>query len=354
MKVLITGAGGFIGSHLTDSQLEKGNHVRAVDLHVERLSHVKEHERIELMVGDITNPELVKSLVTDIEVVYHLASAHLDVSLSDEHYRQVNVHRYVRSLVEAAYQAGVRRFVHCSSVGVMGAVENPPADESYSHRLPISTSLLSAKETGRARFRQLRMVFRLSLPDRPGYMARAALVLKSYFVPSQKDASRSSGSGQNWRHPVYVSDAVKGLELCAMVDDWCGGAYIIAGSEPVRVIELVHLISQELASHHPDSTCHLPWVGLGGLGIETLFKILRKQPPFSRRSLDFFQKDNAYDIGKARRELGYHPEIDLLSGIQQTVRWLNTHLHNKKGFGLSVEQPFRNQFAYLKESRKNG
>jgi nucleoside-diphosphate-sugar epimerase len=329
MKILITGAGGFIGSHLTDSQLEKGNHVRAVDLHVERLEHVKEHERIELMVGDITNPELVKSLVTDIEVVYHLASAHLDVSLSDEHYRQVNVIG-TKKLVEAAYQAGVRRFVHCSSVGVMGAVENPPVDETYTSQ-PTNIYELTKRDGEQVA---------LDFAGKNGFpitVARPAWVYgprcprtQKLFRTIAKGRFPFFGNGQNWRHPVYVSDAVKGLELCAMVDDWCGGAYIIAGSEPVRVVELVHLISQELGVAPP--RLHLPLAlgRAGGLGIETLFKILRKQPPFSRRSLDFFQKDNAYDIGKARRELGYHPEIDLLRGIQQTVVWLNG-TSNKKG-----------------------
>jgi nucleoside-diphosphate-sugar epimerase len=62
---------------------------------------------------------------------------------------------------------------------------------------------------------------------------------------------------------------------------------------------------------------------LGSVSLEALFKLLRKQPPFSRRSLDFFQKNNAYDIGKARRELGYDPQVDLSTGVKQTVRWLN-------------------------------
>jgi nucleoside-diphosphate-sugar epimerase len=322
MNVLITGAGGFIGSHLVDSQLEKGNHVRAVDLHIERLRHHTGHDQLELIIGDITDPNLVPRLVKGVEVVYHLASAHLDVSLSDEHYRQVNVLGTL-GLAEAALQAGVARFVHCSSVGVMGDVKNPPADESYSSQ-PTNIYERTKKEGEQAA---------LDFAAQTGFpivVARPAWVYgprcprtQKLFRAIAKGRFLVFGSGQNWRHPVYISDAVHGLELCAQVPDLCGEVFIIAGSQPVHVIELVRLICNELGVAPP--RLHLPMTlgKLGGLGLETIFKPLGKQPPFSRRSLDFYLKDNAYDIGKARRELSYDPKVDLPTGITQTVRWLS-------------------------------
>src|SRR5436189_6459761 len=83
MKVLITGAGGFIGSHLVDSQLAHGYNVRAVDLHLDLLKHQAAHPCLEAIRGDITERYTVQKLVEDIDIIYHLASAHLDVSLSD-------------------------------------------------------------------------------------------------------------------------------------------------------------------------------------------------------------------------------------------------------------------------------
>jgi nucleoside-diphosphate-sugar epimerase len=322
MTVLITGAGGFIGSHLVDSQLEKGYDVRAVDLYVDRLSHHRDHPRIEIIKGDITDHQLVQRLVAGIEVIYHLASAHLDVSLSDEHYRRVNVSGTL-SLVEAASKASVRRFVHCSSVGVTGNVDNPPVDESYSSP-PTNIYELTKLEGERA---VLEFAAKSGFPlvvVRPAwvYGPRDPRTQKLFRTIS-KGRFLIFGSGKNWRHPVYVTDAVMGLELCAQANDVCGEVYIIAGSKPAQVVELVRVISTELGVSPP--RIHLP-IALGKLGsvsLEAIFKLLGKQPPFSRRSLDFFQKNNAYDISKAKRELGYEPQVDLPTGVKQTVRWLN-------------------------------
>ena len=122
------------------------------------------------------------------------------------------------------------------------------------------------------------------------------------------------------RHPVYISDAVKGLELCASVEGVNGEVFIIAGEKAVPVYELVEVISIELGVNPPK--LHLPIaLGLlGGYSLEVMFKLIGKAPPFSRRSVDFFLKHNAYDISKAKRMLGYSPQIDLRSGIQKTIQ----------------------------------
>jgi nucleoside-diphosphate-sugar epimerase len=318
MKVLITGAGGFIGSHLVDSQLEKGFDVRAVDLHLDLLKHLENHPHLEMILGDITNEKLVTQLVEGVDTVYHMASAHLDVSLPDEHYRHVNVDATV-CLLDAAMRAGVKRFVHCSSVGVIGDVENPPADETTDCH-PTNIYERTKLEGERA---ALDFSHRTGFPVvvmRPAWVygprcPRTAKLIRTI----QKGHFPIFGGGKNLRHPVYISDAIRGLELCAETQNIDGEVFIIAGKVPVESRELVNVISRELNIRA--QKIYLPvFLGQwGGLVLELLFKLPGKQPPFSRRSMDFFLKHNAYRIDKARRRLGYRPQIDLQTGIRMTL-----------------------------------
>lgn len=318
MKILITGAGGFIGSHLVDSQLEQGHDVRAVDLHLDLLQHQSANLNLEAIRGDITDENLVTKLVKGVDVVYHLASAHLDVSLPDEHYRRVNVGATL-FLLEAAREAGVKHFVHCSSVGVIGDVEAPPADET--------TECNPTNIYEQTKFEGEREVLaysrRTSFPVvvmRPAWVygprcPRTAKLMRTI----SKGRFFFFGSGQNMRHPVYISDAVKGLELCASAEGVNGEVFIIAGENAVPVSELVDVMSKELGVRSPK--LHLPIaLGLlGGYSLEIAFKLIGKQPPFSRRSVDFFLKNNAYSIEKAKGMLGYQPQVDLRAGMQKTI-----------------------------------
>lgn len=317
MNVLITGAGGFIGSHLVDSQLEQGYDVRAFDLHFDLLRHQLAHPRLEVIRGDITDDEQVKEAVSGVDLVYHLASAHLDVSLSDDHYRRVNVGGTL-SLLEAARGAGIKRFVHCSSVGVIGDVENPPADETTTcHPTNIyERTKLEGEKTALEYSQQTGF---------PVVVARPAWVYGPRCPRTAKLMRTISkgrfpffGKGQNMRHPVYISDAVKGLELCASAERVNSEVFIIAGEKAVPVYQLVEVISSEVGVNPPKLHFPIALGLLGGYSLEVVYKLIGKAPPFSRRSVDFFLKNNAYDISKAKRMLDYSPQIDLRTGIQKT------------------------------------
>jgi nucleoside-diphosphate-sugar epimerase len=323
MKVLITGAGGFIGSHLVDSQLAHGYDVRAVDLHLDLLRHQKAHPCMETIRGDITEWHTLQKLVAGVDIVYHLASAHLDVKLSDEHYHRVNVGATL-SLLEAAQGAGVRRFVHCSSVGVIGDVEHPPADETAECH-PVNIYERTKLEGERVALDFARRTGFPVVVVRPAwvYGPRCPRTAKLFRTIS-KGRFPIFGSGKNMRHPVYISDAIQGLELCAESPNIDGEVFIIAGEVPVRSGELVNMIGQELNVRM--QKIYLP-IFLGqtaGLVLELMFKLIRQRPPFSRRSMDFFLKHNAYTIAKAQSKLNYRPQVDLLTGIQKTIESTTT------------------------------
>ena len=320
MNVLITGAGGFIGSHLVDSQLEQGYNVRAIDLHLDLLRHQSAHPRLEAIRGDIADKNGVKKFVEDVDIVYHLASAHLDVSLSDEHYRRVNVDATFR-LLEAAKEAGVKRFVHCSSVGVIGDVDHPPADETTEcHPTNIYERTKLEGERGVLDFARRTGLSVIVMRPAWVYGPRCPRTAKLMRTIS-KGRFFFFGDGHNMRHPVYISDAVKGLELCANAEGVNGEILIIAGETAVPVSELVQVMSKELGVRAPKLRLPIALGLLGGFGLEMAFKPMRKNPPFSRRSVDFFRKHNAYSFDKAKRMLGYQPKVDLRTGIQATIRY---------------------------------
>jgi nucleoside-diphosphate-sugar epimerase len=323
MRVLITGAGGFIGSHLVDSQLDHGHQVRAVDLHLDLLRYQATHPCLEAIRGDITEKDLVRKLVDGVDIVYHLASAHLDVSLSDEHYRRVNVGATL-SLLDAAQQASVKRFVHCSSVGVIGDVKHPPADETTECH-PVNIYERTKLEGERVALDFARRTGFPVVVVRPAwvYGPRCPRTAKLFRTIS-KGRFPIFGRGTNMRHPVYIRDAIRGLELAAETPDIEGEVFIIAGEVPIESRELVNLISQQLGIRM--QKLYLP-IFLGqaaGMVFELLFKLIGRRPPFSRRSMDFFLKHNAYTIAKAQSRLNYQPQVDLLTGIQKTIQSMKT------------------------------
>lgn len=322
MNVLITGGAGFIGSHLVESQLSQGHQVRVVDLHLGRLREALPHPRLEVMQGDIRDARLLERGLAGMDVVYHLASAHLELSLRPSDYWQINVDA-TTGLLEAAHAARVRRVVHCSSVGVMGDVKNPPGDELSP--LHPTNHYEQTKLAGENAARQF--AARTGLPvvvARPAWVygprcPRTAKLLRAI----QKGRFVVFGSGRTLRHPLYVADAVRGLERCAGAASAPGEVYILAGERAVTVDTLVRTAAEVLQV--PPPRLHLP-VGLGllaGYALQWAFKPLGKSPPFSRRSMDFFLKDNAYDTRKAQHRLGFRPQVDLRSGLEASWRWLN-------------------------------
>ena len=317
MKVLITGGGGFIGSHLVDSQLAQRHDVRTIDLNTADLSHAAANPHLEVLEGDLTDNALVRRLVDGIDIIYHLASAHLDVTLPESHYRQVNVDATM-SLLQAARDAGVARMIHCSTNSVLGDIKNPPVDEAaVPHPTNIYEQTKLEGERAALQFHKDAgfpvVVIRPAWvygPRCPRTSRLMRMISKGRFV--------MFGDGQTLRHPIYIDDMIAALELSAVAEQAVGETFFIAGEEAVTIEKLVYSIAE--VEEVQLRVIHLP-LSLGkaaGTILQSAFTPLGKQPPFSRRSLDFYIKDNEYDISKARHELGFEPLTSLRAGLEQT------------------------------------
>jgi nucleoside-diphosphate-sugar epimerase len=288
-----------------------------VDLHVEGLARAMGHPDLELVAGDLTNEGLAAALVAGVDVVYHLASAHLDVSRPDSYYHLVNV-TATEALLKASQAAGVKRFVHCSTNGVVGDVRGLPADE----RTPGAPSNIyeRTKLLGeQAVLRFQRATGFAVVIARPAWVygprcPRTARLLRTI----RKGQFVMFGSGKTLRHPIYVADAVRGLELCAERGR-AGEIYFLAGERTVSLNELVRTMADAQGVRRPFVHLPLPLGLAAAYGTQAVFGALGRRPPISRRTLDFYMKNNAYSTAKAQRELGFVPKIDFASGLKQTL-----------------------------------
>jgi len=226
-----------------------------------------------------------------------------------------------RRLLEAAWQAGVQRFVHCSTVGVQGEIKNPPADETAPYN-PGDVYQESKCEGEKA---ALKFFADSGLPGvviRPvGIYGPGDTRFLKLFKFIYNGKFRMLGSGNVLYHLTYIDDLVKGVILCGEKPEAVGQIYTLGGNEYVTLNELVTLVAEALEVPVPSK--HFPvWpVWFAGLLCEMACRPLRIEPPIYRRRVDFFIKDRAFDISKARRELGYEPEVDLRAGLKRTAEW---------------------------------
>ena len=104
-----------------------------------------------------------------------------------------------------------------------------------------------------------------------------------------------------------------------------GRIYILAGAEVPTLNDLVALIAEE--AHVPPPRLHLPvWpVWLAGAACEAICAPFGAEPPIYRRRVDFFTKSRAFDISRAREELGYAPSVSLRDGVRRTLAWYTQH-----------------------------
>lgn len=320
MNVLITGAGGFIGRHLVRDQLARSRRVTAVDLDLDALRPLRAEGLLTLVEADFRDQALDTSLA-EHDVCFHLASLHLEVGKSEQEFYAVNVEG-ARRFVERCHSAGVGRFVHCSSVGVFGNVEDPPANEETECRPDLIYE--RSKLEGEIRVVEYGsdygypvVVVRPSWVYGPGCprtlkLARAVRKGRFFYV----------GDGSNQRHPIYIEDMIVGFDLAANHPDAPGRVFIIAGPRAVTIRELIETIADALEVDRPRLRMPRLAVWLGALFTELTFAAAGREPPFSRRSLKFFSGDSAFDTTRAQRSLGFVPQIDLQEGLKRTFHEL--------------------------------
>lgn len=322
MRVLVTGAAGFTGSHLTRALAAAGHDVRALVRRPEG-AHLLTGDRVTVAVGDLRDPSVLARVVADVQVVYNMAAIYRQAGVSADTYRAVNAVA-VGHLVERAAKAGVRRIVHCSTVGVHGDIEHPPADEDAPFRPGDVYQRTKVEGEQRAREAADKFGVEVTIARPSGIYGPGDRRLLKLFRNTIRRFP-TLGHGEIYYHLTYIDDLVEGFRLCGEHPAAANRTYILAGGDVTTLNELIALIADVAGVRPP--RLHLPvWpVWLAGAACEAVCVPLGIEPPLYRRRVDFFTKSRAFDITRARTELGYAPRISLREGISRTLTWYREH-----------------------------
>ncbi len=324
MKVLVTGATGFIGGHLARYLTMQGHSVRAL---VRRESPALTEAGVELVLGDITDALTVRAAAQGVEAVFHLAAVRDVWGTPESVYREVNV-AGTRRLLEAAAEAGVDRFVYCSSVGVARYPGNLQADETLSFSRPTSqvfyhcTKAQAERMALEARAVVVRPVITYGPGDGEGFVTRLITLLaqgQPVWV----------GNGRNHVDLVYIDDLVIGM-YTALVRGAAGRAYILSGTAPIQVRALVDKICKLVEVGAPRICVPASFARLAGWGMEMLYEAGSrvglvpngKEPFITRDKVATLTVDRGFSHARASRELGYRPRVDYDEGLRRTLDWL--------------------------------
>jgi nucleoside-diphosphate-sugar epimerase len=316
--VLVTGGAGYTGGHLCRKLISQGERVRTLVLPGSGTESLKALG-VEVVMGDLTRKETLPPAVHGADTVYHIAAVYREENVARQEFWNVNVHG-TRHLLEAALEAKVKRFVHCSTVGVQGDIQNPPATEEapynpgdYYQESKMEGELLALKfhkENGMPV-----VVFRPVGIYGPGDMR----FLKLFRMVQKK--MPILGSGNVLYHLTFIDDLIEGIRLVGETPGIEGQIFTLAGPRYMTLNELRMIIAEVLGV----KLCRLRFpvwpVWTAGAVCEFLCRPFRISPPIYRRRVDFFIKDRAFDISKAQRFLGYDPKIDLQEGLSRTAAW---------------------------------
>lgn len=322
MTVLVTGAAGFLGSQLTTLLLERGERPRAL-IHPGYDKGWRAPEGVDVYAADIGDSAAIEPALDGVDHVFHCAARTGPWGPPAE-YERVNV-RGLETIVRASMAAGVRRFVHVSSITVHGNDVRGEADEDSPLRVepnPYSRTKVAGERLLR------RLISDEGAPVtivRPGWIYGPGDTASFGRFATMIDEGTMIviGSGRNHIPLAYVTDVAEGMLAAAAADNAIGGTYLLLNDEPVTQREFLTAIAGELGARPP--TRRLPYragVLAGGVA-ETVWKLAGREqaPPVMRYGLQLLGGENRFSIARARRELGFSPAVGFAEGARRGVAW---------------------------------
>ena len=313
-RVLVTGAGGFIGSHLTERLVDHGADVRAFvrynsrnDPGLLRLLPGERLDRVRILMGDLRDADAVRSAVRDVDVVFHLGSL-IAIPYSYAHPRETVETNVIGALnvFEAARDAGVEKVVHTSTSEVYGTARYVPIDENHplQGQSPYSASKIGADKVAESFYRSFDVPIATIRPfNTYGPRQSARAVIPTIITQALVQGKVALGATHTTRDYTYVDDLVR--------------AFLLIAESPGTVGETINVGSNyEISIGAVAGTV----AALLGKEIDIITESERLRP--EKSEVERLWCDNT----RARDLLGWSPAVPLEEGLLRTIAWFREHL----------------------------
>ncbi|WP_229926064.1 aminotransferase class I/II-fold pyridoxal phosphate-dependent enzyme, partial [Streptomyces longispororuber] len=327
-EVLVAGAGGFIGGHLTHRLVERGHRVRAlVRAGSDRSGFAgADPDAVEVAVGDLDDPESLRRATAGVRHVYNCTGLSADWGPWDR-FRQVNVDGS-RRLVEAAAHAGtVERFLHVSTTDVYGYPVRP-GDESTPPRdigLPYNRSKLlgeqAVREAAARALLPLTVVRPVSVygPRSKDFVVEIATLLLARQMVYIRGGDVPAGL-------LYVRNAADAMIAACGAQAAAGGTYNLRDPERTTWRAYIEALARGLGVKPPSLSLPAPLArGVATLS-EGVYGALRitARPVLTRHAVHLFDRDQSYAVDRARDDFGFKSEVTFEEGVRLTLDWLDS------------------------------
>jgi nucleoside-diphosphate-sugar epimerase len=321
VRLFVTGASGFIGSHFVDQALAAGHEVIALCRPGGNAQGRNDllARGVRIVEGDVLDSALAASIPERVDCVCHFAAAFKEGGADEDYFQRVNV-AGTSNLLSTAHRRGAKRFVLCSTAGIYGSRVQGLIDETRptSPWNAYERSKVAAEKEVRRHARELGMEYVILRPTAV-YGPRDQR-LQKLFRSAAKGRFPLFGRGEGRRHMVYVSDLADAFLRACTTPAAANQEMIVAGPEAVPLRELLQTLAT--LSNRRSSGPRLPLRPMLALAAVTedvcgLFGIA---PPLYRRRMDFYTNDAAFDSSRARKVLGWEPKVSLRDGLALTMR----------------------------------
>jgi len=316
---LVSGSNGFVGSHLCEQLLDKGYHIKALVRTTSNLQFI-ENLDVELVYGELSNPESLRPALENIDLVFHPAG--LVRARDEKTFMRVN-RIGTRNLLEAAIKScpNLKRFVHISSQAAAGPSDSLRPVTENDTPAPVSaygrSKLASEEEVLEFRDR-----FPVTIIRPPAVYGPRDSDIYKFFKLARIGLNPRLGGGQKHISLVHVSDLVECIITAANNEKAIGEIFFAANSQANEYNALVHMMADIMKRNIIDIVIPLGVAKCLAAVIETVTYLLRKPAPLSRDKIAELSQDFwLCSAQKAEDILGWKAKIPIREGLKQTYNW---------------------------------